>query len=267
MPELPEVETVVNGLRPKLAGERIRQIQRFWHKAFVPDEAIDDLVGREIRDLSRRAKYIFIHLDVGYLIVHLRMTGRMSTRPPAPDREKYITVQLDFESGNSLYFEDVRKFGRLIYSEMPGDVLPKLGPEPLSPGFTSAGFAEMLKKRNRQIKPLLLDQSFLAGVGNIYADEALFRAKIHPLTMAKRIPPDKIATLHRAIRKILRDSIRYQGTTVLSFVHGNGETGSYQDMLRIYGHAGEPCPNCNTAIEKVFVGQRGTHFCPNCQQR
>lgn len=267
MPELPEVETVARGLRPKIVGETIQQVERFWSKALIPDNAIDDLVGRKIIEVDRRAKFIQIHLDEGVLLVHLRMTGRLTTLEPLEDQARRVTVRLAFQTGNSLYFMDTRKFGRMILAHRPEDALPDLGPEPLSRGFTGKRFLEMLKQRSRQIKPLLLDQAFLAGLGNIYADEVLLRARIHPLSTAASIPVENILALHRAIRKVLRDSIRYQGTTVLSFVHGDDESGSYQDQLRIYGHKDEPCPECGTPIEKITVGQRGTHFCPNCQVR
>ncbi len=267
MPELPEVETVVRGLRPKIVGEKIQQVECFWQKALRPDTALDELPGRTIRDVTRRAKFIQIHLDESVLLVHLRMTGRLSTMLPPVENEKRVTVRLDFESGNSLYFMDTRKFGRMILAKRPEDGLPALGPEPLSNRFTAQRFTQMLKDRSRQIKPLLLDQAFLAGLGNIYADEVLFRAGVHPLSTASALRPEQITKLHRAIRKVLRDSIRYQGTTVLSFVHGDGESGSYQDQLLIYGHTGKPCPNCAAEIEKIFVGQRGTHFCPHCQPK
>ena len=263
MPELPEVETVVRGLQTTIVGETIMDLEVPWEKALVADDPYDSVVGKSIKAVRRRAKYIIIELDRGALLVHLRMTGKLT--PVFP--EKHVTVILHFESGNSLYFQDTRKFGRMEYVENPQDSLAHLGPEPLSAAFTSDEFYDMLKSKNRQIKPLLLDQTFLAGLGNIYVDEALFQAGIQPLSTASAIPRERAVSLHAAIQSILSASIKAQGTTVLNFSHGDNQSGTYQAALQVYGRKNEPCLICETPITKVTVGQRGTHYCPNCQKK
>lgn len=262
MPELPEVETVVRGLQQTIINETIVDIEVPWEKALRPDHAYDALINQTIRDVSRRAKYIILHLDQGALVVHLRMTGRLSPM----FSEKYITVILHFRSGNSLYFRDMRKFGRMEYTDDVQGFLAHLGPEPLADSFTPELFYKLLKLKRRIIKPLLLDQSFVAGLGNIYVDEALFVSGIHPLSLATAVPRQRAFSLHQAIQSILSASIEAQGTTVVNFSHGADQSGSYQGALQVYGRAKEPCVVCDTPIRKIKVGQRGTHFCPICQK-
>jgi len=261
MPELPEVETVVRGLQRTIVNETIVDLEVPWEKALQPEDAYDHLVNQTIRNIRRRAKYIVIELDRGALIVHLRMTGKLTPIYP----EKHVTVILHFRSGNSLYFQDMRKFGRMEFTQEPDHILGHLGPEPLGDDFTPAIFFKMLRSKNRSIKPLLLDQTFLAGLGNIYVDEALFQAGIHPLSMASKVPKQKAVSLHAAIQRILSASIAAQGTTVLNFSHGDDQSGTYQAALQVYGRGKQPCVICDSAIEKIKVGQRGTHFCPQCQ--
>ncbi|NQV14187.1 DNA-formamidopyrimidine glycosylase [bacterium] len=263
MPELPEVETVVQGLQNTIVGETIVDIEVPWEKALQPDSAYDSLVGKTIQEVSRRAKFIIISLDKGVLVVHLRMTGKLT--PIAP--EKHVTVIVHFRSGRSLYFQDMRKFGRMVYAEEAVELTGHLGPEPLSPNFTPPMFFNMLQSKKRRIKPLLLDQSFLAGMGNIYADEALFQAGIHPESIASSIPPKRAQLLHAAIQSILSASIIAQGTTVFNFSHGDNQSGTYQAALQVYGRKSEECLVCSTPIEKIKLGQRGTHFCPRCQPK
>lgn len=262
MPELPEVETVVRGLQATVEGETLVDIEVPWEKALSPDDAYDLLVGKTIRSVSRRAKFIIMELDAGALITHLRMTGKLT--PVFP--EKHVTVILHFRSGKSLYFQDMRKFGRMEYVEDPSKYLDHLGPEPLDDNFTQAIFYDLLHSKNRAIKPLLLDQTFLAGLGNIYVDEALFQAGIQPLSIASSVPKKRADQLHSAIRSILQNAIKAQGTTVLNFSHGDDQSGSYQAALQVYGRANEPCLICDQPIEKIKVSQRGTHFCPHCQK-
>ncbi len=262
MPELPEVETVVRGLQTTIVGETIQDIEIPWSKALQPDSAYDSLIGKTIHGVSRRAKFINIELDRGSLVVHLRMTGKLSRLYP----EKHVTVILHFQSGNSLFFQDMRKFGRMVYTEDKQEFFAHLGPEPLGDDFSVSLFQDMLKQKNRMIKPLLLDQTFLAGLGNIYVDEALFQAGVHPESFAKLIPKKQTGQLHQAIRHILSESIKAQGTTVVNFSHGENQSGTYQAALQVYGRRGEPCQDCETPIEKIKLGQRGTHFCPRCQK-
>lgn len=261
MPELPEVETVVRGLQQSIVGETIVDIEVPWEKALDSENAYDSLVGKTVQKVSRRAKYIVVHLDRGALIVHLRMTGKLT--PVFP--EKWVTVILHFQSGQALYFQDMRKFGRMIYTNNPANFLSHLGPEPLSKSFTVQLFIDMLKVKQRLIKPLLLDQTFLAGLGNIYVDEALFQAGIHPRSIAAAIPIKNVKLLHQAIQIILLGSISSQGTTVLNFSHGDNQSGTFQAALQVYGRKGQPCMVCNAAVEKIKLGQRGTHFCSKCQ--
>ena len=263
MPELPEVETVVRGLQNTIVGETIVDIEVPWEKALEVEDAYEALAGKTIESVTRRAKYIVIRLSTGALIVHLRMTGKLTPVYP----EKHVTVILNFESGKSLYFQDTRKFGRMTYTQQPDEMLAHLGPEPLSKTFTPDLFSQMLASKKRKIKPLLLDQTFLAGLGNIYVDEALFQSGIHPESLSNSIPGPKIKSLHAAIQSILQNSINAQGTTVLNFSHGDNQSGTYQAALQVYGRGGEPCLICETSIEKIKLGQRGTHFCPECQTK
>jgi len=263
VPELPEVETVVRGLQNTIVGEKIMDLEAPWEKALVADDPYESIVGRVITGVSRRAKYIVIEMDEGFLLVHLRMTGKLTPVYP----EKHVTVILHFESGNSLYFQDTRKFGRMVYTKDPQHALGHIGPEPLSADFTPDLFYQMLHGKKRLIKPLLLDQSFLAGLGNIYVDEALFQAAIQPLSVSLSIPKKRVYSLHSAIQSILSASIEAQGTTVLNFSHGDNRIGSYQEALEVYGRGDEPCLKCGTLIIKIKVGQRGTHYCASCQKK
>jgi formamidopyrimidine-DNA glycosylase len=265
MPELPEVETVVQGIRPHLEGRTITKVHVNWPKALIPASARQSLVGRSIKTVSRRAKFIVLDLDEGALLVHLRMTGRLYLHAPDPAHVNYVTVALSLDDESRLTFQDTRKFGRFVLVDDAAVALEHLGPEPLSGAFSAKQFTAMLRTRKRQIKPLLLDQGFLAGLGNIYVDEALFVSGIHPLSIANQIPEDRIVRLHRSIRRILRESIERQGTTVLTFVHGDNRSGEYQHKLKVYGRKGEACVKCKNPIHKIVVGQRGTHFCAVCQ--
>ncbi|MCF7823363.1 MAG: DNA-formamidopyrimidine glycosylase [Candidatus Marinimicrobia bacterium] len=262
MPELPEVETVVRGLQETIVGETLIDLEIPWEKAFSPDDAYDSLMGKTITTVSRRAKFIIIEFEKGALVVHLRMTGKLTPVYP----EKHVTVILHFQSGNALYFQDMRKFGRMVYTDDPQNLLSHLGPEPLSAEFTPTLFWTMLKGRKQKLKPLLLDQTFLAGLGNIYVDEALFQAGIHPESKAGSIPWKNIQSLHGAIQSILSRSIEAQGTTILNFSHGDNLSGTFQTALQVYGRKDEPCIVCETAIKKIKLAQRGTHFCPGCQR-
>ncbi|MEE9464649.1 MAG: DNA-formamidopyrimidine glycosylase, partial [Candidatus Neomarinimicrobiota bacterium] len=244
MPELPEVETVVRNLRPGLVGETIRAFEAAWPKVTAPakpEAFARQVVGRTIQGVNRRGKYIILQLDRGYVHVHLRMTGQLFIIPAGEDASNtQIRAQFLLSNGTSLLFRDQRKFGRIGYLDDLAPLEARLGPEPLAANFTGALLADMLAGRRRQIKPLLLDQSFIAGLGNIYVDEALFAARIHPQTVADRIPADKVSTLHRAIRWLLRRSIERQGTTFSSFRFGRGETGGYRDRLKVFGRGGRP---------------------------
>ena len=265
MPELPEVETIVRKLRSDLIGRKIESADLLWARTLAtPELALfkKNIVGQSIDSVSRRAKYIVIHLSVDYLLVHLRMSGDLLLRKKGEETHKHDRLILHFDKGHYLVFNDMRKFGRVWFTPSPGDVLGKLGPEPLDESFTSDNLYTGMQKHQRQIKPLLLDQSFLAGMGNIYTDEALHLAGLHPLTKSHLIKRKQAQRLWRSIRKVLEEGIQRNGTSI-DWIYRGGE---YQDYLHVYGRRNEPCLNCGTPVQKITVGQRGTHFCPQCQK-
>jgi formamidopyrimidine-DNA glycosylase len=217
--------------------------------------------------VGRRGKFLILPLDGGdELIIHLGMTGRLTPERP----EKHLRVSMDLDDAPTLYFQDVRRFGRFLavpagdYSSLP--TLAAMGPEPLSEAFTERDFCAALKASSVAVKTYLLSQRPVSGVGNIYADEALWRSGIHPLTPARELSKRKVPALMRAIREVLEASIAAQGTTLDSYRTVNGEVGAYLSELRAYGHAGEPCPRCGTPIERIVLAGRGTHYCPSCQR-
>ena len=268
MPELPEVETVVRYLRPKITGQRIVQFTAHWPKVTLPDSPshFANRVERlDILEVTRRGKYIILVMNTGIITIHLRMTGHVLLQPKIDVLPRHTTADLLLSGGIRLVLKDTRKFGRIGYFPALDQLDKKLGVEPLSSEFTPAMLEELLSVRRRQMKPLLLDQSIIAGLGNIYVDEALFTAGIHPTTVAADVSPKKMAKLHDAIQNILRKSIAAQGTTFLTFGFGESEKGTFSRQLRIFGRNGEACPECGTGVVKSRVGQRGTYFCPQCQ--
>jgi formamidopyrimidine-DNA glycosylase len=274
MPELPEVETVRQGLEPALVGREIVDL-RVGAFAGVLGEADPDAVrvrlqGRRFVDLRRRGKYLIADLDDGTaLLIHLRMTGNLVhlSRDAPPERFEHLAIAMD--DGTELRFSDQRKFGRVLHIQTSEfDALDaRLGPEPLSPRFTADELARLLKRRSGRLKSVLLDQSLVAGLGNIYVDEALFRARLHPLRDAGSLTSDEVRRLHAAIRAVLREGLTNRGTSFSSFRDGYGASGSNQNNLRVYGRGGSgaPCPRCGTAVIRLTVGGRGTHVCPACQ--
>ncbi len=271
MPELPEVETVVRYLRPHLEGRTIVSFTAYWPKVTapaLPEDFARQVTGHIIKAVRRRGKYILLDLDRGCVHLHLRMTGRLLVLPsgnPEASELSYLTAEFDLSGGRRLVFTDVRKFGRVGYLENLAPLETRLGPEPLSSRFTPRLFHRLLQGRRRRIKPLLLDQSFIAGMGNIYADEALFLARIHPETPASRLTFPQSRTLHRAIRNVLTESILHDGTTIINFQYGEGSTGRFREKLRVFRREGQPCPVCGTPLVKIRVAQRGTYLCPACQ--
>lgn len=274
MPELPEVETVCRTLAPHITGRAIVAFEFNWPKTLGhpdPETFGRGVLQVPISAVTRRAKYILLHLETGSAItVHLRMTGQLLHVPAGEARENdpYERAGFLLNDGSSLSFSDIRKFGRITWLT-PGELerfSSLLGVEPLSESFTPAWLQENLRSRQRQIKPLLLDQTFIAGLGNIYVDESLFIAGIHPLTRSNQIPEDRAKRLHSAIVETLSEAISRQGTTLRNYRTGLGEEGENQHFLRIYGaKAGSPCSECGTPVERFIVGQRGTVFCPTCQ--
>lgn len=271
MPELPEVETTAAELRPQLLGRRIVAAHILWPRTLAwPDlptlEAT--LPGQEIVSVGRRGKYLLIGLDSGAaLIIHLRMTGRLAVVPDDDPAlaNPHVRAWFDLADGRHLVFTDARRFGRIWLAAEPGQVIGRLGPEPLDWAFTAEALAERLRGRRGAIKAVLLDQTVVAGLGNIYADEALFLAGIHPLRPAAGLAADEIAHLHEAIRLVLHEAIGNRGTTLRDYRPPYGRIGQHQDYLRVYRRTDQPCPTCGMPIRRIRVGQRSTHFCPRCQ--
>lgn len=277
MPELPEVETIIHKLRegtddqPPVPGHIIQSIEVTWDRIIAKPEPAtfkSKLKGKKIVDAHRRGKFLHFPLDDGHLIGHLRMSGdvRMEKRvdsdgKPIPS-EAYDRVIFNFISPWRMVFSNIRKFGRMWYVEEPQIVLGDLGPEPLSEDFTEEKLYEMLHSHKRQIKPLLMDQKFIAGLGNIYTDEILFRAKVHPLRKSDSLSRSEAEVLHTAIKTVLKSGIQHLGSS-LDWIYRGGQ---FQNYFNVYKRGGEPCPDCGTTIEKISVGQRGTHFCPYCQE-
>jgi formamidopyrimidine-DNA glycosylase len=276
MPELPEVETVVRGLRAAgIEGARIAKVL-VRRSATVLGMSVPAfaraLRGRTVVRLHRRAKYIVADLDDGgRLLIHLRMTGQLRFEPAGAAPDPHDRVILRFADGRGLHFHDTRAFGRVRLADGAADLLPDLGPEPLDPSFTAARLAGRLRPHRRRIKPLLLDQRCLAGLGNIYVDESLWAARIHPERRADTLHPAEIRRLHAAIRDVLRRAVRARGTSLgrgaTNFRGVAGKAGGHAEALRVFRRAGQPCPRCGCPIERLRVAQRGTHVCPRCQAR
>ena len=284
MPELPEVETIARQLRGYVVGRRVKRFRSLWHRLTEPEPAglfARRLGGRRITGVRRRGKFVVIDLDAGEaLIVSLRMTGQLLFHPVRARPHPYRRAHIDFTDGSALEFADTRKFGRMAIVEASalegmrerrrrvGEPLHQyLGVEPLSRRFTVEWLAGFLKARARSaIKPLLLDQQGIAGIGNIYAIEALWRARIHPLRTAGSLRRDEIARLHEALRWVLRKGIRYGGASRRDYRDARGGRGRMQQEFNVYDRAGEPCPRCGTEVSRTVVGGRGTFHCPRCQR-
>jgi formamidopyrimidine-DNA glycosylase len=270
MPELPEVETIARGLQRLLVGRIVCAVSVTWPRTIgCPDSQrfIAGLVGRRVWSVGRRGKYLVLVLDTGYLLVHLKMSGRLRVIPAAQPLGPHTRVALDLDDGQQLRFDDARKFGRIYLVEDLSEVTGALGPEPLDDSLTLEAFARLLQKRSGRLKPLLLNQKFLAGVGNIYADEALFRAGLNPLTPATSLAPDEQARLYEAIRHVLREAVAHGGTTLddHGYVDAEGQVGRFQLQVAVYQQQGKPCRRCGTPIERIVIGQRSAHYCPTCQ--
>jgi formamidopyrimidine-DNA glycosylase len=276
MPELPEVETVVRDLqRSGLVGREIRDVTVRWPRTLDRpsiEEARLRLRGARIEDIRRRGKYIILDVSTGEaLLIHLRMTGQLTIQPAGePLDERHHHFILDLDGGEQLRFRDTRKFGRCYLVADPTEIVGALGPEPIDASFTPERFRAMLAGRRAIIKPLLLNQTFIAGLGNIYVDEALFRAGIHPERPANTLTEREIEELFVAMRDVLIEGIGNQGTTLgegsTNYYSISGRRGRNKDNLLVFRRTGSPCPRCGTPIERIIVGQRSSHFCPQCQQ-
>lgn len=265
MPELPEVETIARNLRPQLEGRTILSARLFWARTLAipkPEAFVERIIGQDIQKVSRRAKYLHMTLSRGHLFIHLRMSGDLWIKPTNYTPQKHDRLMLELSDGNWLVFNDPRKFGRAWLVDDPEDVTGDLGIEPLDPAFTAEMLHSLLTKRKRQLKPLLLNQKFIAGLGNIYSDEALHLARLHPLTQSDTILIGDSKRLFESIRAVLQAGIENNGASIDWVYRGGG----FQNHFRAYGRTGEPCPTCGTPIERIIVGQRSTHFCPSCQR-
>ena len=266
MPELPEVETIARKLRPELVGKSILKADLLWPRTLATPTMAKfkkQIKGQEITGVGRRAKYFVMKLSDFHLFIHLRMSGDLYIKEENAAPEKHDRLILSLDPGETrLVFNDTRKFGRVWLVQDPEKVIGGLGPEPMSEAFTAQWLYDGLQSRRRQLKPLLLDQSFLAGMGNIYTDEALHTARLHPLVASNSVNREQAQTLWEAIREVLQEGIRRNGASI-DWVYRGGE---FQNYFRVYDRVGQPCPVCGTAIERLVVGQRGTHVCPNCQR-
>ncbi|MDQ2898808.1 MAG: bifunctional DNA-formamidopyrimidine glycosylase/DNA-(apurinic or apyrimidinic site) lyase [Acidobacteriota bacterium] len=268
MPELPEVETVARSLAPHLKGRRILSAE--FRKPRVlrgdPEETARKLAGRLIQSVRRYGKFILLELDSGgYFIVHLGMTGKLLLNGELNSAiDKHTHAILNLDRGVLLY-RDARQFGRLEWSATLPARIEKLGPDPLL--IPLEDFTASLRLRKTRMKSLLLNQKFLRGMGNIYADEALFRAGIHPLAIASRLRRDRARKLYDAMREVLTEAIEKRGSSISDYVDADGRQGSFQLLHRVYRRTGQPCVACGKPIRRILVTQRGTHFCPNCQKK
>ena len=261
MPELPEVETIVRGLAPRLEGRRILAAE--FRCARIIRGTPERIAGKTICGVRRHGKFILIDFSdaSASLGIHLGMTGKLLMDAElGPHSHAIITLDK-----GALVYDDIRQFGRIELSSHFAGRMERLGPDPLA--LSREAFVARLRARKSMVKPLLLNQSFLRGMGNIYTDEALHRAGLHPRALAYRISRDRAARLHAAIEEVLLESINSGGSSVSDYVDSDGRRGSFQLKHRVYGKEGEPCPACATAIRRILVAQRGTHFCPKCQKR
>jgi formamidopyrimidine-DNA glycosylase len=266
MPELPEVETIARKLKPELVDKTILEANLRWPRTLAYPSAKkfkEQIKGQKILHIGRRAKYLDISLSEFNLLIHLRMSGDLFIKEGKIKPEKHDRLILKLTGDKSLVFNDTRKFGRVWLTANPENVLGKLGPEPLSRDFTQQWLHSALHNKHRQLKPLLLDQTFLAGLGNIYTDEALHIAKLHPLAVSDSLTTEQTQALQDAVRKVLKEGIRRNGASI-DWVYRGGE---FQNHFRVYDREGKPCPVCGTKIERIVVGQRSTHYCPKCQMR
>lgn len=262
MPELPEVETVVRTLAPRLTGRRIVDA-RFSSRHVVRQNfaALRRRVqGQQVQSVRRHGKFIVLQLESGFLTVHLGMTGKLLIDSEAGP---YARAVFTLDRG-LLVYDDIRHFGRIEWSKELLERAAALGPDALEIQLDE--FLMLLKQRNARVKPLLLNQHFLRGMGNIYTDEALFEARIHPKAIASSLSRQRATRLHRAMLDILNTAVRLKGSSISDYVDAEGQKGSFQLQHQVYGRAGEPCSICGTAIRRIVVGQRGTHYCPKCQR-
>ncbi|MEE8193907.1 MAG: bifunctional DNA-formamidopyrimidine glycosylase/DNA-(apurinic or apyrimidinic site) lyase [Dehalococcoidales bacterium] len=268
MPELPEVETIKNELRPHVVGRRISSVTLFWEGMLRQPSLVEfysRIAGQRITGLSRRGKYLIFSLASGeLLIVHLRMTGSLLIGKDS-SLPRFTRAVLHLDDGSRIFFRDPRKFGKVQLVKDKDSVVGRLGPEPLEPSFTTRVLAELLARRKAPLKAVLIDQNVIAGIGNMYADEALFSAGIHPLRPANSLSPKETRRLHRAIRRVLSSAIGNKGASVSTYLRPGGELGSAQLHFRVAHQGGKTCPVCGMPIQRIPIRGRGSYFCPRCQ--
>ena len=281
MPELPEVETVARDLRPRILGATIVGARTSWARTLrthTPEAFAEAVAGRRVEAVGRRAKQIVVELSGdAALTIHLKMTGQLFVVPAETPEDPYVRLVLELADGREIRFRDIRKFGKIgLYGRDPvtgelvtevggGAVFAALGPEPLDPAFSVRDFRRRLRRRSGRLKPLLLDQSFIAGVGNIYADEALWAARLHPLRTAGTLRPPTSATSTTEVRRILAEAVERRGSSIDDYTAPDGD-GSMQEHLQVYQRTGEPCPRCGRPVKRIVIGARSTHFCSWCQR-
>lgn len=273
MPELPEVEAVRVGLSSLIIGETIQSVDIRWPRIVAqPRDSMQFarmLKGESFEAVRRRGKYLIFDLTHYSLVSHLRMEGKYRLLDQEQTLDKHDHVIFHLESGKDLRYNDVRKFGRMSLIKKQADnnflAIQKLGPEPTAENLKSEPFYQAIKKHKKSIKAVLLDQSAVAGLGNIYCDEVLFRARIHPASSANHLNRCEIENLRQIVISLMAEAVAAGGTTIRTYKNAFGEVGHFQHALKVYGHRGDPCPRCGTRIEKISVSQRGTHFCPKCQ--
>jgi len=272
MPELPEVETVRRRLEPVLTGRRLDRVEitdARLVRPYEPDAVAAELQGERVASVERRGKYLIVRFETDrVLLIHLRMTGSLRHSVNGLDDDPHRRALIRLDDGSDVAYRDVRRFGTWLLLE-PGELdtylATRLGEEPLDALFTAARLGRLLAQRRAPVKAALLDQRTLAGMGNIYVDEALWRAKIHPLRPAESLERKELARLHRAVRTSLEDGLARQGSTLRDYKLPDGGSGSMQHEFKVYGRDGEPCDRCGTPIAKIRVAGRGTWFCPTCQ--
>lgn len=275
MPELPEVETIAEDLRNQhLVGCQVSHIKIFWPGVIglATKKFIKTILGQKITEISRRGKFLILKFSNDYYVfIHFRMTGRFILSSPPEKYGVHEHIVLTLNENRELRFHDTRKFGRWYLTSEPDEILKKLGPEPLEKTFTLKKFSDALKRSSRMLKPLLLDQKFIAGLGNIYVDEALWEAKLHPEKPANAISEKQIEDLYQAIPKVLQKGLETQGTTLgtgkTNFYRLDGAQGKHQNVMMVFRRTGKPCPRCGHLIVRIKVAQRSTHLCPNCQMK
>ncbi len=269
MPELPEVETIRQEIAPWVVERTIDDLVFYWPPvaALPPAQTfVENARGRRIREVGRRGKFLYFILEgPKFLFIHFRMTGQLHREPLPLSPDPLTRAVIVLNDAHALRFRDQRKFGRFYLVDDPDIVVGELGPEPLAPDWTADDLQDALRKRRAPVKAVLLDQRVVAGLGNIYADEALFLAGIHPCRPAQSLDPRAIERLHAAIRQVLAEAIRQKGTTMQSYVRPGGQMGGYQQQRRVYQRVGQPCPRCHTPVQRCRVHGRSSHFCPVCQ--